>query len=379
MHKQFVRCTLGLLILCAIGAGVLAQQPNAAFTKAEILRRLKPVPGQRSEQADLADEIALRGIAFPVDEKTLDEFRKAGARNFVIDAIRRVDPNAPRQEAAPKAVEPAANPDRPRLRPRDEAEPIPPVPPATPELTEEERRAARAAALAKLPLLEKARVHAAEYLEELPNFIVTQFVTRSVKLPDQKDWKDEDKLEVEMSYHDKRGELVKLVKLNGKPTTLSYDKLGGATSTGEFGTLLGALFATQSQAEFKEIRTETLRGHPTTVFTFKVKKAFSNNQITDKTSGRTVTAGYEGTVWIETATARVLRVEQSAVDIQRGFPITLAESAIEYDWVTIAETKYLLPISAEVLLGQDSQRFYSRNSIELRNYRMFDTDMKIVP
>lgn len=377
MHKQFVRRTLGLLILCALSAGVLAQERNAPFTKAEILRRLKPVPGQRSEQADLADEIALRGIAFPLDEKALDEFRKAGARNFVIDAIRRVDPNAPRQEAAPKAVEPAASPDRPRLRPRDEAEQ--PQPPAAPELTEEERRAARAAALAKLPLLEQARVHADAYLEELPNFIVTQFVTRSVRLPDQKDWKDEDKLEVEMSYHDKRGEVLKLIKLNGKPTTLSYDKLGGTTSTGEFGTLLGALFATQSQAEFKEIRTEALRGYPTTVFTFKVKKAFSNNQITDKTSGRTVTAAYEGTVWIETATARVLRIEQSAVDIQRGFPITLAESAIEYDWVTIAETKYLLPVSAEVLLGQESQRFYSRNSIELRNYRMFDTDMKIVP
>jgi hypothetical protein len=376
MNKQVVRCAWGLLILCVFSTGVLAQSRQTTFTKEEILRRLKPVPGQRSEQADLADEIAARGIAFPLDEKTLDEFRKAGARNFVIDAIRRVDPNAVRPEVVPKATETPVNPDRPRLRSRDASEQLPPAPP---ELTEEERRVARAAALAKLPLLEQARAHAAEFLEELPDFIVTQFVTRSVKLPDQKDWKDEDKLEVEMSYHDKHGEQLKLVKLNGKPTTLSYDGLGGTTSTGEFGALIGSLFALESQAEFKEVRTETLRGHPTTVFTFKVKKAFSSNRITDKTSGRTVTAGYEGTVWIETATARVLRIEQSAVDIQRGFPITLAESAIEYDWVTIAETKYLLPVSAELLLGQDAQRFYSRNSIELRNYRMFDTDMKIVP
>lgn len=375
MRKQTVRCLLGVLMLCACSAGVLAQTRQTAFTKEEILRRLKPVPGQRSEQADLADEIAARGIAFPLDEKTLDDFRKAGARNFVIDAIRRVDPNAPRPEAAPKPDETPVNPERPRLRSRAEAE----QQPAAPELTEDERRAARAAALAKLPLLEQARAHAAEYLEELPNFIVTQFVTRSVKLPDQKDWKDEDKLEVEMSYHDKRGEVLKLIKLNGKPTTLSYDGLGGTTSTGEFGALIGSLFALESQAEFKELRTETLRNHQTTVFTFKVKKAFSSNRITDRTSGRTVTAAYEGTVWIETATARVLRIEQAAVDIQRGFPITLAESAIEYDWVTIAETKYLLPVSAEVLLGQDAQRFYSRNSIEFRNYRMFDTDMKIVP
>ncbi len=374
MRKQFVGCTLWLFIGCIISAAALAQDQSTPFTKDELLRRLKPIAGQRYEQGDLAGEIAQRGIGFKLDAKVLEEFRQAGAREFLLTSLRRAEANA--AESQPKAEAPAAV-DR-SANESAKAEAAPPAAKAEP--TEEERRAARAAALAKMSLWEQAGEHASEYLEELPNFIVNQLVTRSVRQPDQKDWKDEDKLEIEMSYHEKSGEKFKLLKKNGKETTLTYANVGGATSTGEFGSVLAALFAEQSHAEFKEIKKETLRGKATTVFEYKVKKGNSNYKLTDTTSARTVTTAYEGTVWIETATARVLRLEQSAVDVQRGFAFTMAESAIEYDWVTIvADIKFLLPISAEVLLGSDIQRFYSRNTIEFRGYRMFDSDVKIVP
>ena len=377
MRKQFVSGALGLLIGCVISVAAFAQDQSAPFTKDELLRRLKPLAGQRYEQGDLAGEIAQRGIAFKLDEKVLEEFRQAGGREFLITSMRRAAASA--AESQPKAEEPAAV-ERPPVPAKESAKENAAPPAAKPEPSEEERRTARAAALAKMSLWEQAGEHAADYLEELPNFIVNQFVTRSVRTPAEKDWKDADKLEIEMSYHEKDGEKFKLLKKNGKETTLTYANVGGATSTGEFGSVLAALFAEQSHAEFKEVRKETLRGKATTVFEFKVKKGNSNYRLTDTTNGRTVTTAYEGTVWLETATARVLRLEQSAVDIQKGFSFTLAESAVDYDWVTIvADIKFLLPISAEVLLGQDSQRFYSRNTIEFRGYRMFDSDVKIVP
>ena len=370
-HK-FVRLIAGLLIACAISIAGFAQDQSAPFTKDELLRRLKPIAGQRYEQGDLAGEIAQRGIAFKLDEKTLDEFRQAGAREFLLTSLRRAAANAASPEV--KAEELAA------ALPMAKDAAAQPAAAAAAEPTEDERRAARTVALAKLSLWEQAREHAADFIEELPNFIVTQLVTRSVRQPDQKDWQDEDKLEVEMSYHEKSGEKFKLIKKNGKETTLSYSNVGGATSTGEFGSVLVGIFAEQSKAEFKEIRKETLRGHATTVFEYKVKKGNSSLTITDSTSRRTTTAASEGLVWIETATARVLRVEQSATDIQRNFPVTLVESAIDYDWVTIAaDIKFLLPISAEVLMGSDIERRYSRNAIEFRGYRMFDSDVKIVP
>ena len=376
MRKKIVFAVLLLLAGPHFVENVVAQEKKPPFTKQEIVRLLKPTPGVRSEQADLAVEIAERGVAFPVNDQTLAELRKAGARSFVIEAIQRAaDDAAPPKSQSPPATPPpppapTEDANRPRLRPR---------PPDEPQIPEPDQAAARAEALKRLPLLEQARYHAAEFMEELPNFIVTQFVTRYVQTPPQKDWQAQDKLEVELTYSAKNGEKFKLLRLNGKPTNQNYEQLGGATSTGEFGSMLAALFSERSQAEFKEVKRETFRGRPAVIFDFRVKKAHSSNQITDKSSNRTVTVGYQGSVWIEIETARVLRIEQAADDIQPGFPVTLAESAVEYDWVTIAGSRYLLPIYAEVILGRDRDRFYSRNVIELRDYRVFDTDLKIIP
>ena len=56
----------------------------------------------------------------------------------------------------------------------------------------------------------------------------------------------------------------------------------------------------------------------------------------------------------------------------------LAERAVEYDWITIDGQRYLLPVYADVILGNDLKRYYLRNVIELRNYHKFDTDLKIL-
>jgi hypothetical protein len=372
MRKRIVFAALLLLAAPHFVENVAAQEKKPPFTREEIVRRLKPTPGVRSEQADLAVEIAERGVAFPVNDQTLAELRKAGARAFVIEAIQRAADDAarPKSQSPPAPAPPTENTDRPRLRPR---------PPDEPQIPEPDQAAARAEALKRLPLLEQARYHAAEFMEELPNFIVTQFVTRYVQTPQKKDWQAQDKLEVELSYSAKQGEKFKLLRLNGKPTNQNYEQLGGATSTGEFGSMLAALFSQRSQAEFKKVKRETFRGRQAVIYDFRVKKAHSSNQITDKNTNRTVTVGYQGSVWIEVETARVLRVEQAADDIQPGFPVTLIESAVEYDWVTIAGARYLLPVYAEVIMGRDADRFYTRNVIELRDYRVFDTDLKIIP
>jgi hypothetical protein len=61
--------------------------------------------------------------------------------------------------------------------------------------------------------------------------------------------------------------------VNDRPSSMSYESLGGATSTGEFGTMLAGLFDPQSQAQFKEVRRETFKGRPTVLFEFAVKKS----------------------------------------------------------------------------------------------------------
>ncbi|MBO0719818.1 MAG: hypothetical protein J2P41_03295 [Blastocatellia bacterium] len=385
MRKRIVFAAFLLSTCCILGGNVFGQEARKPFTKQEILRLLKPTPGVRYEQGDLAGEIAQRGVAFPVDEKTLDEFRKAGAHSFVIDAIRKAGENSVPKTTPPQPQTQEQSP--PQSPPASEA----PASDARPHLQRQSSTDDPATTtvettpdppkidITKLPLLEQARYHAAEFLTDLPNFVVTQIVTRSVRAPGIKDWQQQDKLEIELSYRTKTGEQFKLIRYNDKPTQLTYQQLKGATSTGEFGSILGALFSPESQTVFKEVRRETFHGRPTIIYDFRVKKAFSHNTITDINSGRTVTTAYSGSVWIDTESGRALRIEQSAEDIQPGFPITLAENAVEYDWVTIDGQRYLLPVYAEVILGSDADRYYSRNVIEMRNYHMFDTDVKLLP
>jgi hypothetical protein len=332
MRKRIVFAAF-LLSTCGVFGGTgVGQEAKKPFTKPEILRLLNPTPGTRYEQGDLAGEIAQRGVAFPADEMTLDELRNAGARSFVIDAIQKAAQNAAAEQTQPQPQ-----------------------------------------------MLDQARRHAAEFMNDLPNFVVMQIVTRSVRTPGKKDWRRQDKLEIELSYREKTGEQFKLVRYNDKPTQMTYDQLNGATSTGEFGSILEALFSPESNAEFKEVRREAFHGHQTVIYNFRVKKEFSSNTITDVNSGRAVTTAYSGSIWIDAENGRVLRIKQSAEEIQPGFPITLAERAVEYGWITLDRQRYLLPVYAEVILGNDLKRYYLRNVIELRNYRMFDTDLKILP
>jgi hypothetical protein len=356
-------------VLAAGASGMVsAHQKKAPLTKPELLALLKQAPEHRGGQADVADEITERGLAFKLDEKTLDECRQAGARGFLLDAIRRAGGlTTPTPSSGPAPSPPVSEPqadDSPRLRTRDEG---------PKEMTPEEREAA----LARLPLLEQARWHAMEFIDDLPNFTVTEIVSRYERTPQSRDWKLIDTLEIELTYRVKEGEKAKLMKVNGKPATTTFENVDGSTSTGEFGLMLAGLFNPGTQADFKEIRREAYRGRQATIFDFRVKKVNSRSTISDKGSGQSITPGYSGTVWIDNDSKRTLRIELSHEDIPASFPVSLAEDSVDYEWVTIADEKYLLPVRAEVLMGRDSIRHYTRNVIELKNFHKFETDVII--
>jgi len=248
-----------------------------------------------------------------------------------------------------------------------------------PAILDEDRPSARAEAIANLPLLEQARLHALQFAQELPNFIVAETVTRYLRTPYTKDWELQDKLELELTYRIDKGEEVNLLRVNGKPARQSYQELGGSTSTGEFGSILTGLFSPRSKAEFTEVKREVFRGRSTVVYDFNVRRANSTTQLGDRESRQKTMVGYSGSVWIDTENKYVLRIEESANEIPAGFPVTLSENAVEYDWATIGGERYLLPVRAEVLLGRDSQRLYTRNVIEFRDYRKFEGKIKLDP
>jgi hypothetical protein len=351
-HQVVVPFALMAIFFAALGVssnGHGLQDKAAPFSKSELFALLRQSGPQHASQGEIIEQLERRGIAFTVDEKTIAELKQAGARTFLIEAVERLGKSGGHPEAYPTGVADEAGAER-----------------------------VKAEDFARLPLIEQVRHNVLENAGELPNFVVTQAVSRYIRTPEIKDWKLDDTLEVEITYQADKGEQFKLLRLSGKPTTQTYEEIGGSTSTGEFGTLLVALFVPDSKAQFKEVRKETFRGRPTVLYDFRVQKANSKAMISDKPSGQKTVAGYSGSLWVDTESKGVLRVELAHEGMPPRFPVSMSENAVEYDWVTIGDQRYLLPVHAELLMGWDNVHVYTRNVIEFRNYHKFEGKMKIL-
>jgi hypothetical protein len=339
-------CFLGLV---TVGRAQSTQDQSVQpITKQEIIALLKKIDQRKLSQVEIVDEVERRGLAFKADENILNELQQNGARAFLLDVIKRLSDNGGKAPINPDEIE-------------DEAA----------------REKAKAETFAKLPLIEQTRRHALDYTAELPNFIVTQIITRYIQTPDTKTWKLDDTLEIDLSYSSTKGEQFKVNKINGKATQQTFEELGGSTSSGEFGSLLASLFVPQSRAEFKEVKKEVINKREAVIYDFSVKTVNSNSTITDKGTGKKIIAGYSGSLWIDIETKQVLRIEAANQGMPADFPISLSENAVEYDWITIEGERYLLPVRAELLLGRDRERVYTRNVIEFRNYKKFEAKIKI--
>ena len=160
-------------------------------------------------------------------------------------------------------------------------------------------------------------------------------------------------------------------------------KLGGTTSTGEYVTALSDLFKPESRAEFNMVDTDTLRGRRTVIYEYEVKKQFSRQTLGWGEGGalrQQTVAGYRGRIWVDRENNRVLRLEEISTEIDPGFPITAANTLIDYEWVAINEQGHLLPSRAVVqLTSRDrGQTEETRNEILFRGYRKFGAEVKII-
>lgn len=339
---------LAALALCASALAVSqasARQQQTPLTNAEFLAIVRQLPQRPALKEQLVSEIRRRGISFTLT---------SGLRAFVAtksgndEELRRVLEEAQRRFLNPK-----------------EATPLPP-----------EAETAE--------LLARARTTTLEAAAQMPDFVVKQLVTRSRALGDSRNWRVLDRLVVGVSYRLSEGEKYRLLAVNGMTGPAAeekndYREAGGANSTGEFVSVLKALFEDESKAEFKPLDTDTLRGRRALVYTYEIKK--TNSKWLLDAGDASVIAAHRGKVWVDREKARVLRVESEAFGMPVAFPITGATLALDYNWVTIpGQGEYLLPSRSIVVMtraarGESAQ---SRNEIRFTNYQKYGTELKIL-
>jgi len=225
-----------------------------------------------------------------------------------------------------------------------------------------------------MALVERARDVAATFLDNLPNYVCQEETTRYVSETRTPSWNVVDVVSAELVYDDHQ-ENYRNLQINGKPTHKSPED-SGAWSTGEFGTILGNLFAPQSAAEFKYVQADTIEHRSASIFDFKVLRVRSNWKIW--VPGQYVVPQYKGSVWIDDKTAQVLRIEMQAKEIPEAFPEVSVETAVDYDTISLgAADRFLLPVHAEALSCWRNSNECQRNAIEFRNYHKFEGESTI--
>lgn len=216
----------------------------------------------------------------------------------------------------------------------------------------------------------EAREMALSYTKRLPDFICLQVTRRYVDPSGLEMFQLMDTVAERLSYFEQK-EDYKLISINGKWTDADRWKLGGATSSGEFGTMLREIFEPATEGEFEWERWGKLRGRICHVYSFRVRQAKSKWHISWQRQLEIV-PGYRGLLYIDRDVPIVLRVTMEAVDLPPSFPIQEARTMLDYDFVDIAGNEYLLPLRSEMRMREG--RLLVKNQVEFRSYRKFGAE-----
>ena len=227
-------------------------------------------------------------------------------------------------------------------------------------------------------LIQEAREYAFNYARNLPDFICTEVVRRSAapkpKSGGSPEWRDQDTLQIRLSYYQQR-EQYKLMLIDNRITNQDYDKVGGAKSFGDFGSLMAGIFDPASQARFEWARWSFLDRRPVMVFSYFISQIHSHYEIRSEGTDRRVITAYSGVVMLDKQSHQVMCVTVRAEELPPDFPVHAAETRLYYDYVDLSGHTFLLPLKSEVIMAGDD--YLSRNDEQFRIYRKYSADSEI--
>jgi len=282
-----------------------------------------------------------------LDARTVEELQGAGAGPQTVAALKTLITESASLEAPP--------PPAPKLVVEG---------PPPPDSIEQKR------------ILAEVTDRARNYIASLPNFICLQVTRRYGDVSGLENYRLIDTIAERLSYNEQR-EDYKVVSINGIPATpgARHDQKNGASSSGEFGSILREIFAPETQTKFDWERWATLRGKRMYVFNFRVSQTHSEYSIYSEAVKRTVVAAYHGLVYADRDTKMVMRIKLEVEGLPTDFPIQSVDLDMNYDFTKISGQEYLLPLKSEIRSREG--RFLSKNEVEFRMYNRFGAETNI--
>lgn len=225
------------------------------------------------------------------------------------------------------------------------------------------------------PVIEQAREAAFSFSETLPNYVVKRLTNRYATdsaARGRTSWQPLDIVTTDLIYEDGKERYTNIL-VNGKPTR--DIEQSGSWSEGEFASMLQAILSPATNAEFRNQHSVTIINRPAFRYDYTVEQPRSTWTL--HADGQIISPSYTGSLWIDKATYRVLRIEIAARDLPRDFPLDTAESSVDYDFVMIGTQKVLLPVQSDSLSCTRGTSDCSKNHTEYHNYRKFESDTNI--
>jgi hypothetical protein len=223
-------------------------------------------------------------------------------------------------------------------------------------------------------VIAKAREAAANFLESLPRFAVKQNTTRYVQEQARGQWQAQDVVTANLAFKD-GSENYTDIKVNNKPSNKA--ETTGLHTTGEFGTIMNNLFDPDTGANFTKATQVQIRGHKAWRYAFSVIRTRSDFRV--ETPSQLFYTPYEGTVWIDADTFRLLRIEMQATELPKAFPFDTVEMNIDYDYIRLeGSAQFLLPTETEALNCIRGTPVCMKNTTSFRNYVKFDAKSDII-
>ena len=342
-----LRVLCAALVFCLVAyAQTLSVEKLVSFLKSSV--------DLKTPDGEVAKYLKNVKLSDKLTDRTIEELLAIGIGPKTRDAL-----NLLRDRSASLSVTAAA--------PKPEGPKLPPVP----------------SAAEQAEIIREVREYALNYTKSLPNFLCTQVTRRkaaaepgtryAMRGATEPSFQTIDTLTIRLSYFEQK-EDYKLILVNNSPTTQGYQSVGGATSTGEFGSLTLGIFEPSTKTHFEWDHWGTLRGKLVMVFRYAVDQSHSQWAI-DYQRREHIFPAYSGLLYVDKDLHVLMRVTLNAENIPPTFPVHVARTTLDYDYQDISGHEFLLPLKAQVDMSADG--ILTRNETEFRLYRRYSAESEI--
>lgn len=333
-------------VLVLVTAFILSAAGEMPLTVANLTEFIKSAVQLKQPDKQVAETLRHFKMVEKLDDSTIENLQSLGAGPKTVAVLKELgDASASLPAAPPPAPKPI----------------IVPIPP--PDSVEQAK------------IIDDARDYVMNYTKSLPNFICVQVTRRYVdRAATGTNWYHLDTITARLSYNGHEDYEV-ILKDNQPVTNVKMEQLGGTVSAGEFGTMMSDIFDPESHADFSWDHWATLRGRRTYVFAYDIAQENSRYHIVETDTKQEIVPAYRGLVYIDRDTKMITKITLNPYNIPADFPIREAQESLDYDIQNIGGAQYMLPLKA--VLTSKLSRFMTKNDIEFRMYRKFETGSTI--